>query len=707
MKKKFLFSANPSKKDKDAFNDAIPIGNGHLGAMIYGDPFHEKLILNENTFWLGKKDRVRYAPSFYEHYKKVQEYVLNGRVLEAEALAQYTLFPNPKQEAIYTVGGQLNLQILHPEEVEYERSLDLDQGIVEVITKGGKNTIKRTYFASYPKDILVIHIEAEQELEAIVSLDREKLVDAIYASRNELYLKASFNQEDEFHIRLQAQASTILELGASLYLKGKDIVLYLSMATTLYTSDLAAYEKRIFQDLEDLNITEIQKEAILDYQTLYQRQEFTCNDLEMTYMYQLSRYLMISSSRKNLPCNLQGLWNQDYFPAWDSKFTININLQMNYWNVFSANLKECFSPLLRLIEKMYPNGKKLAMDMYHVDGFVAHHNTDFYGDCGLQDHYLPATLWPLGAAWLTLFIYEAYAYSKDVQILKQYGYLLIEAAKFISSMLILDSNGYYILCPSLSPENSYMQKEALCHFSKGCVMDDEIIYDLFHKTIVTNEILQINEDMNQRLKEQLRHLYPFQKNQYGALCEWHEDFIEVEPGHRHISHLYGLYPSNQIKEGTKAFEYAKVTLKRRLEHGGGHTGWSKAWITALYARLKDGCHAYQSFKEFYKNSTSKIGLDLHPPFQIDGNFGIAAAIKEMLLYEEEGYIEIFPAKPKEITELCFTHIPIKGNISLSLWLKQNQLSYEIEVQEETTLQIHYKGASKQLHLTKGIHRFTE
>ncbi|MDE7384202.1 MAG: hypothetical protein K2M84_00440, partial [Anaeroplasmataceae bacterium] len=266
-------------------------------------------------------------------------------------------------------------------------------------------------------------------------------------------------------------------------------------------------------------------------------------------------------------------------------------------------------------------------------------------------------------------------------------------------------NNSLILCPSLSPENSFYYQSSKHHLVKGCVMDDEIIRDVFQKTILMNQILHQHEDINQRLEEALKCLSPFARSQYGTLREWHEDYEEAEPGHRHISHLYGLYPSNQIRPGTEEFDLARETLKRRLEHGGGHTGWSMAWITAMYARLKDAKNSYLCFKNFIKNSTSRVGLDLHPPFQIDGNFGIAAAIKEMLIYDDEGYIEIFPAKPKEIQNLQFSNVLLKGNLLLSLDYQNGKLKILIESSQPVQLEIKVFGKSKEISINKGMNKF--
>lgn len=702
MKKVFDFYADIHKKNKEAFNDALPIGNGHIGGMIYGDPEQEKIILNDNTFWLGNKKRIRHAKDFYTTYKKIQDLVLDNQIAEAEKLAALGLFPNPKGEAIYSVAGQLNMIFPKGEIKNYSRTLHLDEGYVRVEYLLDNQAIKRTYFASYPNDVIGIEIESDCELEITCQLDREKLVDSIIAKNNQLKMLTSFNRHDYCCVEVQVKADYVTSIGATLVVRGKHFNIWVSLATTLYCRRPAVYTHKTLAKVNQLGLKDVFDRALKDYLNLYRRQQFNCDDSDMTYMYNFSRYLMIAASRKNLPANLQGIWNQDIFPAWDSKYTININLQMNYWHVFSSNLEECFYPFLKLLEKMYSNGKALAKKLYHVDGFVAHHNTDIYGDCGLQDHYLPATIWPLGVAWLTQIIYDAYDYTMNQKYLKRYGYLMSEAAKFILNVLKVDSKGYLVLCPTLSPENSYYKNGEKLHLCVGCTMDDEIIYDLFSKTMRMNELLNIDFSFTEKLKEAIKRLAPLKKSRYETIAEWHEDYEEAEPGHRHISHLYGLYPSNQIKEENQEFfTLAKNTLVRRLENGGGHTGWSKAWITAMWARLKCAEECYQSFQEFIKNSTSRVGLDLHPPFQIDGNFGIAAAIKEMFVYDELDYVEIFPAKPLHITCLEFTHIKLKGNLDLSISFKNNQLTLTFISECIKTITLKMNRVCETINLSKG------
>lgn len=693
----FDFYADVSKKNKLGFNDALPIGNGHIGAMIYGDPINDKLVLNENTFWLGKKNRKRASSDYYDNYKRVQELLLENKYKEAEELAKRGLMPNPKGEAIYSTAGLLRLDYDIKEFSNYKRSIDMNKGLVEIEYDTIDNHIKNTYIASYPDDCILVRIEAIKPITVSIFLDREKLIDENRVIDNTILLSLDFNKNDKLAIASSVKADGINVLGASIIASGTTIEIVTSMATTLYKKNPLKY---VFANNKKALLSDIYNNAVKDYQTLYLRQSFDCDNLKLKQMYDFSRYLMISSSRDNLPANLQGLWNQDIFPSWDSKYTININLQMNYWNVFGSNLYECSIPLFKLLAKMHKKGKKVAKELYHVDGFVAHHNTDIYGDCYLQDHYLPATVWPLGAAWLSLFIYEAYEYTLDINILKKYSYILIDAARFILNVLIED-DGKLILCPSLSPENTFYVNEDKIHVSKGCEMDSQIIRDLFNAAINISKLIKLDSNLIDKIAKALEKLPKTQISDEKTIKEWNHNYLEADLGHRHISHLYGLFPSDQINS-SELKECALNTINKRLANGGGHTGWSKAWITCMYTRLNKGDLALNSFNEFIEKSTSRVGLDLHPPFQIDGNFGIAKAILEMFIHSTIDGIEILPALPSSIKNADIKGIAIKGGYVADLSVRDNRISsLNIISKVNNKININYNGNTNSYELKEG------
>lgn len=692
MKLTYDFYADSNKKNKEAFNDALPIGNGKNGAMVYSNPFVDKLVLNNDSVYLGKRNRKREADNFYEINQKVKHLLIEGKVKEAEELSEY-LYSSPKGECIYSTSGTLLIKYKNIKNVSnYKRELDLENGILESsYLINGDNKFCANYFVSYKRDLIVLNLKSEKELDFSLNLDREKLVDSINACENTITLKYEYSHNMYLYIKLLVDTNgSISHISDNLIIdKATDTKIYIALATSYYESKPLEYINNLFTNLYYIDILEEHK---IDFSSLYNRQELETSDKTIDSLYNFSRYLMISGSRENSePLNLQGIWNQDIFPSWDSKYTININLEMNYFNVFNSNLVECVKPYFNLLKRIHKVGKRLAKNMYHTKGFVAFHNSDIYGDCAIQDKYLPASLWPFGGAWLSIKVFEYYEYTLDLNFLKEYFYILEDAVIFFKENLTLIDNVYRMI-PSLSPENSYQLNGEVYHLCRGATLDTMILTDLFNSYLKSLDLLNKKDKYN--IKDILNHLPKIEIGKHGQIVEWDKDYIENEPGHRHISQLYGLYPSRIINENNKdLYLAAKKTIERRLENGSGHTGWSAAWLMCMASRLKDKDLFLEIFDKFKTKSLSRTLLDLHPPFQIDGNFGVSSAIFEALINETDEYIELLPINILEYGKIRGSRL--KHNVVLSFNFNNGIVTYlKIESKDKREIKIKARTSFK-------------
>lgn len=705
------------------WNEALPLGNGSLGAMVYGKPECEYIQFNEDSVWYGGPTD-RNNPDAKESLPKIRQLLNDGRIQEAEKLMLEALSGTPQSQRHYQPLGEAFLDFqLSSDYEEYKRCLDLDTAVLWYEFKEQEVTYRREMFFSHPASAGIIRVTASQPGKINLSsiLMREKFYDYVKKIDNHgVMLGGNLGKGGLDFLQMM----TVKCIGGSLNIIGEhivveaadEIILYYTGGTTFRHKDLEGDLLQILDAAMAKDYESLKREHIEDYQQFYQRVDLNLETSEAfeklpmdqrieladskdaglykTY-FDYGRYLMISGSREGtLPMNLQGIWNNEMLPPWGCKYTININTEMNYWPAEICNLSECHMPLFDLIERMVPNGEVTAQKMYGCRGFVAHHNTDIWADTAVQDHWIPGSYWVMGAAWLCTHQWTHYQYTLDQEFLKKQFPIMREAALFFKDFLI-ERNGYLVTCPSVSPENTYLLpngEQGANGF--GVTMDNQILRDLFHQCIEAAKILGVDDELNHDIKTMYERLIPTQIGKHGQIMEWEKDYDELEPGHRHISHLYGLHPSEQIliDETPELAKAAKITLERRLANGGGHTGWSRAWIINHYAKLWDSEKAFENLRMLIKKSTLSNMLDNHPPFQIDGNFGGTAGIAEMLVQSTLERIVLLPALPQEWQNGHVYGLCVKGGATVDMTWENGVLTKAVlHAKHNIKTEVKYKG----------------